>query len=88
MLYVLFSQKTYQPITESQSIPMFGYCQPTSGYGKGGWMQADLDRLHDAVYGALRLIEDADLVGAELSRAVELAEQLQREISRLLDEPG
>lgn len=48
-------------------------------------MQADLDRLHDAVYGALRLIEDNDLAGAELGKARELAEQLLGEISRLLD---
>lgn len=46
-------------------------------------MQADSDRLHDAVYGALRLIEDSELAQAGLARAIGLAEELLNELRRI-----
>lgn len=49
-------------------------------------MQADSERLHEAVFGALRLLEDNDLIRAELARAVALAEELLQELTRIQEE--
>lgn len=42
-------------------------------------------RLQRAVFEALREIEDAELDGADLTSAVELAEKLRDEVMRLRD---
>lgn len=41
------------------------------------------DRLQEAVYKALRIVEDTDLPGDDLARAIELAEELVAELKRL-----
>jgi hypothetical protein len=46
-------------------------------------MKAHSERLHEAVYGALRLIEDSELNQAELARALTLAEELLAELRRV-----
>lgn len=51
-------------------------------------MEADADRLHGAVYAALRLIEDTDLTRADLARATGLADELLGELNRIEGELG
>lgn len=46
------------------------------------------ERLHESVYGALRLLEDNDLIGADLTRAISLADELQAELSRIREALG
>lgn len=43
------------------------------------------DRLHDAAYESLRIIEDTDFGPADIMLAVRRAEELEAEVTRLRD---
>jgi hypothetical protein len=49
-------------------------------------MREESDRLHRLIYESLRIVEDTDLIKADLTRALDAAQRLSEELSCLMEE--